>query len=110
MKVAVAATGPTINAEVASHCRRCNYFLIVDADNMEVESIKNTSAMTKDPQEMSVGGIVARKGAEAVLTGNCDPNAFRPFTSHGLHVVEGMTGKVKEAVETYKRWHIPPIM
>ena len=110
MKVAVAAKGPTIDAEVASHCRRCNYFLVVDADNMEVEPIKNTSAVTGRNQEMAVGRLIANKGAEAVLTDNCDPNAFRPLTVHGLRVIEGMTGKVRGAVDKYRKWHVPPIM
>jgi len=46
--------------------------------------------------------LVADKGAQAVLTGNCGPNAFQTLSASGVQVITGVSGTVREAVEQYK--------
>ena len=52
------------------------------------------------------GGImlqmIADKKVQAVLTGNCGPNAYQVLSPAGIMVITGVTGKVQDAVRDYK--------
>ena len=45
MKIAISATGPTLDAEVDPRFGRCQYFIIADPQTMEFEALENSSAM-----------------------------------------------------------------
>jgi len=102
MKIAVTATKPSLDAEVDPRFGRCQYFVIVDLDTMEFESVENSSAQASGGAGISTGQMIAGKGAEAVLTSNCGPNAFRVLNASGIKVITGATGKVIDAIEDYK--------
>jgi len=102
MKIAVSATGPTLDAEVDPRFGRCQYFIIADPDTMEFESLDNTNAMAAGGAGISTAQMIAGKGAEAVLTGNCGPNAFQVLSAAGIQVITGVSGKVKDAIQSYK--------
>jgi len=42
MKIAVSATGLTLDAEVDPRFGRCQYFVIVDPETMEFEALENS--------------------------------------------------------------------
>ena len=102
MKIAVSATGATIDSEVDPRFGRARYFLIVDTDTMEVEAISNSNAMGGGGVGIASAQLVANKGAEAVLTGNCGPNAFSALAQVNIPVITGVSGKIKDALEAYK--------
>jgi len=102
MKVAVSATGPDLNAEVDPRFGRCQYFVIVDLETMQVEGVSNANAMAGGGAGIAAAQLVASKGAEVVLTGHSGPNAFQALTAAKIEVMTGVTGKVRDAVEGYK--------
>jgi len=102
MKIAISATGPTLDAEVDPRFGRCQYFIIADPDTMEFESLENTSAMAGGGAGISTAQTIAGKGAQTVLTGNCGPNAFQVLSAAGIQVITGVSGKVKDAIQAYK--------
>jgi len=102
MKIAVSATGPTLDAEVDPRFGRCQYFIIADPETMEFEAIENSSAMAAGGAGISTGQMIAGKGVEVVLTGNCGPNAYQVLSAAGLQVITGVSGKVSEAIQGYK--------
>ena len=102
MKIAVSATGPSLDAEVDPRFGRCQYFIIVDPDTMKFEVIENSSAMAPGGAGISTAQLIASKGVEAVLTGNCGPNAFRVLSADGIKVVTGAVGRVQDAIQDYK--------
>lgn len=75
MKIAISATGPSLDAEVDPRFGRCQYFLIIDPDTMEFEAIDNTNKMASGGAGIASAQAVAQKGVQVVLTGNCGPNA-----------------------------------
>ncbi len=102
MKIAISATGPSLDAEVDPRFGRCQYFLIIDPDTMEFEAVDNANKMASGGAGIASAQAVADKGAQVVLTGNCGPNASQTLSGAGVQVVTGVSGKIRDAVEGYK--------
>jgi len=102
MKIAISATTPDLSAKVDPRFGRCQYFVIVDPDSMEFEGIENSSASAGGGAGIAAAQMVVGKEVEAVLTGNCGPNAFSVLEAAGIKVMTGVSGTVQEAVEGYK--------
>jgi predicted Fe-Mo cluster-binding NifX family protein len=102
MRIALSATGLDLDAEVDPRFGRCSYFIIADPETKEFEAVDNTSAMAAGGAGISAAQMIVDKGVEAVLTGNCGPNAHQVLSSGGIKIVTGVSGKVKDAIEEYK--------
>jgi len=102
MRIAITATGPTLEDNVDPRFGRCPYFIIVDPKTLEFETLENSSAMAGGGAGISTGQMITEKGVEAVLTGNCGPNAHQVLSAAGLQVITGVSGTVKDAIEEYK--------
>lgn len=102
MKIAISATEPSIDAKVEPRFGRCPYFVIVDPETMQYQAIDNTSAGASGGAGISAAQMMAGKGVEAIITGNCGPNAYRVLSEAGIKVFTGANGRVLDAVEGYK--------
>jgi predicted Fe-Mo cluster-binding NifX family protein len=102
MKIAITAAGPTLDAEIDPRFGRCQYFVIVDPATMQFEALENSSAMAGGGAGVSAAQMIAGKGVEAVLTGNCGPNAYQVLSAAGIKVITGVAGKVQDAIQSYK--------
>jgi len=102
MKIAVSAIAPGLDAEVDPRFGRCQYFIIVDPETMQFEAIENPSAIASGGAGISAAQMIASKRVEAILTGNCGPNAYQVLSPAGIKVVTGVSGKVQDAVQDYK--------
>ena len=102
MRIAVSSTGTDLSAQVDPRFGRCRYFIIVDPDTMEFEALENSGAMSGGGAGIATGQFVAGKGVDAVLTGNCGPNAFNVLEAAGIKVMTGVSGTVRDAAEGYK--------
>jgi len=108
MKIAISADGPSLDAEVDPRFGRCAYFVIVDLETMQVEALENSSAMAAGGAGISTAQMVASKGVQVILTGNCGPNAYRTLSAAGLKVISGVAGRIGDAVEAYKAGRLQP--
>ena len=108
MKIAISATGADLNAEVDPRFGRCSYFIIVDPDTMQFEAVANESANAAGGAGISAAQMIVGKGVEAVLTGNCGPNATQVLSPAGIKIITGASGKVQDAVESYKAGKLQP--
>jgi predicted Fe-Mo cluster-binding NifX family protein len=102
MKVAVTSKGTTLNDQVDPRFGRCANFVVVETDDMSVESIVNDNASASGGAGIQSAQCIADKGAAIVLTGNCGPNAFRTLEAAGIKVATGATGTVQAAIDQYK--------
>ena len=102
MRIAISASGSSLDAEVDPRFGRCQYFIIIDPDTMQFESVENSSATASEGAGISAAQMIVSKGVEAVLTGNCGPNAYQVLSPAGIKVITGMSGKVRDAVQSYK--------
>jgi len=102
MKIAITAAGVSLDAEIDPRFGRCQHFIIADPDTMEFEALENSGAMAGGGAGVSTAQTIAGKGIEAVLTGNCGPNAYQVLAAAGIKVVTGVSGKVRDAIQDYK--------
>ena len=102
MRIAISATGPTLDAEVDPRFGRCQYFIIANPDTTEFESLENSNAMAGGGAGISTAQMIAGKGVQTVLTGNCGPNAFQVLSAAGIEVITDVSGKVNDAIRAYK--------
>jgi len=102
VKIAISTTGPSLDTEVDPRFGRCQYFIVVDPETMQFEAVENSSAMASGGAGISAAQMIAGKKVQAVMTGNCGPNAYQVLSAAGIQVITGVSGKVKDAVQGYK--------
>jgi predicted Fe-Mo cluster-binding NifX family protein len=100
MKIAVAATGGTLDAQVAEQFGRCQYFLIVDSDTLRFEAFSNPASGMAGGAGPAAVQEIANRNAEVVLAGRFGPNAEQALTAAGIRHAE-VTGRARDAVAAY---------
>jgi predicted Fe-Mo cluster-binding NifX family protein len=103
VKIAVTSTGETLESQVDPRFGRAAFFLMVDTDSMDFSAIENDNVAAAGGAGIGSAKVVIDAGAEAVLTGNCGPNAERTLRAAGVKLYTGATGTVGDAVELLKR-------
>lgn len=102
MKAAISSTGTDLSAEIDPRFGRCQYFLIVEIDSMEVKSISNESAMASGGAGIQAAQAVMDEGVKIVITGQVGPNAYQTLSAEGVKIYTGAAGSVKDVIEQYK--------
>jgi len=102
MKIAISAAGSTLDAGVDPRFGRCQHFIIADPETMQFEVVDNSSAMAAGGAGISAAQMIVSKKVQAVLTGNCGPNAYQVLSAAGVQVMTGVSGKVREVIENYR--------
>ena len=109
MKIAVSSTGTDLDAQVDPRFGRAQHLLIVDIDSLEFEAVANPNVTAGGGAGIQTAQMIASKGAEAILTGNCGPNAYRTLAAAGIQVYAGVSGSVREAIEAFKKGAFGPL-
>lgn len=102
MRIAVTSTGEGLDSEVDPRFGRAAFFLIGDTETMEFAAVENENA-AGGAAGIGSAKCVIDEDVEAVLTGNCGPNAQRTLEAAGVKLYTGVTGTVTEAVEQFKK-------
>jgi predicted Fe-Mo cluster-binding NifX family protein len=103
MKICITSQGDNLDSQLDPRFGRCQYFIIVDTESLESESINNPGINTMGGAGVQSGQLVAAKGVKAVLTGNVGPNAFQTLQAAGIDVITGISGTIKDVIEKYKK-------
>lgn len=108
MKVAVSSSGRDLDSQIDPRFGRCAYFLIVETDDMSYEAFENENLALGGGAGISSAQFVSSKGAAAVLTGNCGPNAVQALSAAGVELFVNQTGTVKDALDRYRSGELKP--
>ena len=103
MKIVITSQEATLQSQVDPRFGRAAMFILYDTDTNTHEAFDNH----QDLNAVHGAGIqaaetVARKGANALVTGNCGPNAYRVLSAAGIEVFTGFSGTVFEAINAWK--------
>jgi len=108
MKVAISSSGKDLNSQLDPRFGRCPYFLVINPDDMSFEVFNNESSVLGGGAGIQSARFLASKGVDAVITGNCGPNAVQTLSAAGIELFVGQTGTVKEVVERFKKGDLRP--
>jgi predicted Fe-Mo cluster-binding NifX family protein len=103
MRLAISASGPALSDAVDGRFGRAAYFVLVDPATMEYEAIDNsTNRDALQGAGIAAAELVAEQKAEAVLTAQLGPKAFRALEAASIpaYAVSGMT--VAEAARAFE--------
>ncbi len=99
MKIAISTSGQDLDAAIDPRFGRCPRFLIVDSDTMNVSVLDNQSIAMGGGAGIQAAQSVAGCGVNAVITGNCGPNAVRTLQAAGIRIYLGQSGRAGDALE-----------
>jgi len=102
LKVALSATAGNLDSQIDPRFGRCQYFVIVDTDTMNIEALPNMAAGAMGGAGIQAAQTIANKGVQTVLTGSVGPNAFQALSAAGISIITGVFGTIREAVEKFK--------
>ena len=108
MKIAVSSSGKGLDSQIDPRFGRCAYFIICDTDDMSFENFDNENVALGGGAGIQSAQFVASKGAEAVITGNCGPNAVNTLKAAGVKLFVGQSGTVKECIERFIQNELKP--
>ena len=102
MKIAISASTQDLSSPVDPRFGRCPYYIFIDPETMQFEAVENPNVASPSGAGIQAAQFIANKGATALLTGSCGPNAFQTLQAAGVEVIVGITGTVEEAAQQYK--------
>ncbi len=102
MKIAISSSGKGLDSQIDPRFGRCQYFIFVDPETMEFEASENEGLMASGGAGVQAAQMVAKKGANTLITGNLGPNAASALSASGIkvHLVSG--GTIREVTEAFK--------
>jgi len=103
MKIAVSALGPDLNSMVDFRFGRAAYFIIMDTDTNEYNSIQNPNVYAASGAGIQSAQTVVNEDVGAVISGQMGPNAHRVIAAANIPVYISAGGTVAENLERFKR-------
>ena len=102
MKIAISSSGTTLESGVDPRFGRCPYYIIYDTEDGSFKAVENKSSLAAGGAGIQAGQNISDMKAEAVITGNVGPNAFRVLSAASIKIYSGATGSVKDAIDKFK--------
>jgi predicted Fe-Mo cluster-binding NifX family protein len=105
MKIAITASGESLNSPVDRVFGRARFFVITDPEETRVEVLENSQNVNAaQGAGIQAARQIANKAVDIVLTGNVGPNAFRALDAVPIKVYqfESDVLTVHDAVTAWK--------
>ena len=103
MIVVISSTGKNITSSIDPRFGRCAYYIAYDLEKDTFEAVENTSRNATGGAGIQAAQAVSEMNAEAAVTTNIGPNAFRVLEAAGIKVYSGITGTVDQAIRDLKK-------
>jgi predicted Fe-Mo cluster-binding NifX family protein len=104
--ICIAATGPTMNAQVAPLFGRAPYFLLVGLGTFKV--ILNPNIGDRTGVGVQSAQLVVSEGARIVITNDLAVKAMEELMRLRVQVFTGVTGTAAQAVQWYQSGRLTP--
>lgn len=102
MKICITTTGPDLDSSVDQVFGRCAYFLIVNSETEQFESVPNKAKEADRGAGIQASQTVVDLGVKKVICGNIGPNALNVLQESGVKIILGISGTAKQVLEKFK--------
>jgi predicted Fe-Mo cluster-binding NifX family protein len=103
MKVCISSTGNNLDSPVDPRFGRCPFFLIIDTETNQFETIANPGANFGGGAGIAAAQTMASQHIEVVISGNVGPNAFGVLKNAGIKMFTGVFKvSARQALEDFK--------
>ena len=103
MKVVVTAQGNELSSEIDLRFGRAKWLIVIDTETGDFEAHDNVMNLNAaQGAGIQTGQNIANLGADAVITGNVGPNAFKTLNAAAVKIFLAEKQTVQEAVESFK--------
>lgn len=102
-KIAITATGGSLDSLVSEQFGRCKYFIIYDTESLKFEPILNPGEQAQSGAGPKAAELIINKGAKVLLTGHIGDKAEEALKRGGIKIFDGFKGtiKVKDSVSLW---------
>ncbi len=103
MKICITAAGQGLDAHVDERFGRAPFFVIVDSESMQHETIRNPAMDAGQGAGIAAAQSIAQQGVRALLTGFVGPKAYSALQAAGIQIFDGLSGTmdVRAAFKQY---------
>jgi predicted Fe-Mo cluster-binding NifX family protein len=103
MKVVVTAQGNELSSEIDLRFGRAKWLLLIDTESGDFQAHDNVVNLNAaQGAGIQTGQNIANLGAEAVITGNVGPNAFKTLNAADVSIFLAENQTVQEAIDSFK--------
>ena len=102
MKIAISVVEPNLDSEVYPRFGRSQYFILIDPETMQFESLTNPNIEASGGAGISTAQLIYNKGASAVITGTIGPKAHQALAAAGVRMLTGVSGSIRDAIASFK--------
>jgi predicted Fe-Mo cluster-binding NifX family protein len=100
MKIILTAVTSGIDSELDPRFGRGAYFLIVDSETQEWQSVPNPASNASGGAGVRAAQFVSEQNCDAIISGDFGPNAFEALTEAGISMyLFGNCRTAKEALD-----------
>ncbi|MBW1908226.1 MAG: NifB/NifX family molybdenum-iron cluster-binding protein [Deltaproteobacteria bacterium] len=103
MKIAVAANGPDLDAEIGHRLGLSPYLIVIDLNTMDFEAVSISFDGTGAGAGIGAVAIALEKNACAILAGYVSPAIAKPLLEHNVEIFTSVSGSVRDAIEGYRK-------
>jgi len=103
MKIAITAQGQDLSSQLDQRFGRAKFLLVVDTETGDFEVHNNELNLNAvQGAGIQTAQNVAELGAEAVITGNLGPNAFKTLSAAKVKAFISKAPTAQEALDLFK--------
>ena len=102
MKIAITANEDNLESNIDTRFGRCRFFLIIDTDTMNFESISNEGAMTSGGAGIQAAQSMIDNQVESVIAPQMGPNAWNVLQNAGIKIYRGIPGTVQANIDAFR--------
>ncbi|MHB9940629.1 diguanylate cyclase [Clostridium sporogenes] len=109
MKIAISATGKTMENLLDMRFGRCEYFQIHDTESKEVKILENEGQNASGGAGIVASNQLIDEKIDVIITGNFGPNAFEIIEKAGVKAYKCESISITSVIEKYNKGELEQI-